>query len=38
VDFKFGQGAALSNILIVVSLLVAAFQLRANRRASDLAG
>ena len=38
VDFKFGIGAALSNILIVVSLLVAALQLRMNRRANDLAG
>jgi multiple sugar transport system permease protein len=38
VNFEFGQGAALSNILIVVSLIVAAFQLRANKRASDLAG
>lgn len=37
-DFQFGTGAALSNILIVVTLLVAALQLRANRRASDLAG
>ncbi|MBF5082145.1 sugar ABC transporter permease [Quadrisphaera sp. INWT6] len=37
-DFQFGTGAALSNILIVVTLLVAAVQLRANRRASDLAG
>lgn len=38
VNFQFGQGAALSNILIIVSLIVAAFQLRASRRASDLAG
>ncbi|WP_222710289.1 carbohydrate ABC transporter permease [Quadrisphaera setariae] len=37
-DFQFGTGAALSNILIVVTLLVAALQLRANRRANDLAG
>ncbi|MGI4896241.1 MAG: carbohydrate ABC transporter permease [Janthinobacterium lividum] len=37
-NFEFGRGAALSNILIVVTLLVSAFQLRANRRASDLAG
>jgi multiple sugar transport system permease protein len=37
-EFQFGQGAALSNILIVVSLAVAAWQLRSNRRASDLAG
>ncbi|WP_022884721.1 carbohydrate ABC transporter permease [Glaciibacter superstes] len=38
VDFKFGVGAALSNILIVVSLLVAALQLRTSRRSNDLAG
>lgn len=38
VDFKFGLGAALSNILIVVSLIVAAFQMRSNRRSNDLAG
>ncbi|WP_374100729.1 carbohydrate ABC transporter permease [Naasia sp. SYSU D00057] len=38
VNFEFGRGAALSNILIIVSLIVAAFQLRANKRASDLAG
>ncbi|MDF2993622.1 MAG: transporter permease [Microbacterium sp.] len=38
VDFKFGLGAALSNVLIVVSLVVAAFQLRFNRKANDLAG
>lgn len=38
VNFQFGEGAALSNILIVVSLIVAAMQLRANKRASDLAG
>lgn len=38
VNFKFGEGAALSNILIVVSLLIATFQLRSNRRAADLAG
>jgi len=37
-NFEFGRGAALSNVLIVVTLLVSAFQLRANRRASDLAG
>ncbi|MGI3780400.1 MAG: carbohydrate ABC transporter permease, partial [Janthinobacterium lividum] len=36
-EFQFGAGAALSNVLIVVSLLVAALQLRANRRSSDLA-
>jgi multiple sugar transport system permease protein len=38
VNFQFGQGAALSNILIVVSLHVAPLQVRANNRASDLAG
>ena len=37
-NFEFGTGAALSNILIVVTLLVSVFQLRANRRANDLAG
>ena len=37
-NFRFGAGAALSNILIVVTLLVSALQLRANRRSSDLAG
>ncbi|MEJ5867017.1 sugar ABC transporter permease [Pseudokineococcus sp. 5B2Z-1] len=37
-NFDFGAGAALSNVLIVVSLLVAGLQLRANRRTSDLAG
>lgn len=37
-QFKFGTGAALSNVLIVVSLLVAALQIRSNRRQSDLAG
>jgi len=36
-QFKFGEGAALSNILIVVSLVVVGFQLRAGRRSSDLA-
>jgi multiple sugar transport system permease protein len=36
-QFQFGAGAALSNVLIVVSLVVAAVQLRAGRRASDLA-
>jgi multiple sugar transport system permease protein len=36
--FEFGLGAALSNILIVISLLVAALQLRASRRPNDLAG
>lgn len=38
VGFDFGLGAALSNILIVVSLLVAALQLRSGRRTNDLAG
>jgi multiple sugar transport system permease protein len=37
-NFEFGTGAALSNILILVTLLVSVFQLRANRRANDLAG
>ena len=35
VDFKFGEGAALSNILIVISLVFAIFYLRVNRRAVD---
>lgn len=35
VEFDFGQGAALSNILIVVSLIFALLYLRANRRAVD---
>ena len=35
VEFKFGQGAALSNILIVISLVFAAVYLRANRRQVD---
>jgi multiple sugar transport system permease protein len=35
VEFDFGQGAALSNILIVVSLAFALMYLRANRRAFD---
>ena len=35
VEFKFGQGAALSNILIVISLIFAAIYLRANRRQVD---
>jgi multiple sugar transport system permease protein len=35
VQFNFGQGAALSNILIVVSLVFALLYLRANRRAVD---
>lgn len=36
-QFKFGEGAALSNVLIVVALIVVAVQLRAGRRPSDLA-
>ncbi len=36
-QFQFGQGAALSNVLIVVTLIVAVFQLRIGRRPSDLA-
>ena len=36
-QFQFGAGAALSNVLIVVSLLVAGLQIRASRRPSDLA-
>jgi multiple sugar transport system permease protein len=35
VDFKFGEGAALSNILIVISLIFAIIYLRVNRRAAD---
>ncbi|SDT11643.1 carbohydrate ABC transporter permease [Microlunatus soli] len=35
VDFTFGQGAALSNILIIISLLFALFYLRSTRRAVD---
>ncbi|MGW8564804.1 carbohydrate ABC transporter permease [Isoptericola sp. NPDC055881] len=34
-EFSFGTGAAVSNILIVVSLLFAVVYLRANRRAVD---
>ena len=34
-QFDFGQGAALGNILIVISLLFAVLYLRANRRAVD---
>jgi multiple sugar transport system permease protein len=34
-QFDFGQGAALGNILIVISLLFAILYLRANRRAVD---
>jgi multiple sugar transport system permease protein len=36
-QFKFGEGAALSNVLIVVALIVVAVQLRVGRRPSDLA-
>jgi len=35
VEFDFGQGAALGNILIAISLVFAIFYLRANRRAVD---
>nr|WP_232531046.1 sugar ABC transporter permease [Microlunatus antarcticus] len=35
VEFKFGQGAALSNILIVISLAFAIIYLRVNRRQVD---
>jgi multiple sugar transport system permease protein len=35
VEFNFGQGAAMSNILIVISLAFAVVYLRANRRAVD---
>ncbi|WP_129336964.1 carbohydrate ABC transporter permease [Cellulomonas endophytica] len=35
VQFDFGQGAAVGNLLIVVSLLFAVIYLRANRRAID---
>ncbi len=35
VEFKFGQGAALSNILIIISLVFAAIYLRSTRRAVD---
>jgi multiple sugar transport system permease protein len=35
IDFKFGEGAALSNILIVISLFFAIIYLRINRRAVD---
>ncbi|MCM4076604.1 carbohydrate ABC transporter permease [Paractinoplanes hotanensis] len=35
VQFDFGQGAALGNILIAISLLFAVVYLRANRRAVD---
>jgi multiple sugar transport system permease protein len=34
-EFNFGQGAALSNVLIAISLVFAIFYLRANRRAVD---
>jgi multiple sugar transport system permease protein len=34
-QFDFGQGAALGNILIAISLVFAIFYLRANRRAVD---
>ncbi|MGI8459502.1 MAG: carbohydrate ABC transporter permease [Propionibacteriaceae bacterium] len=35
VDFKFGEGAALSNILIIISMVFAAIYLRSTRRAVD---
>ena len=35
IDFKFGQGAALSNILIAISFVFAIFYLRGTRRAID---
>jgi multiple sugar transport system permease protein len=35
IDFKFGQGAALSNILIAISFVFAIFYLRTTRRAID---
>jgi multiple sugar transport system permease protein len=35
IDFKFGEGAALSNILIAISLLFAVLYLRGTRRAVD---
>ncbi|QDP95847.1 sugar ABC transporter permease [Microlunatus elymi] len=35
VEFKFGEGAALSNILIVISLVFAIVYVRANRRQVD---
>jgi multiple sugar transport system permease protein len=35
VDFNFGEGAAFSNILIVISLVFAVIYLRGNRRAVD---
>ena len=38
VEFDFGQGAALGNILIVISLVFAMFYLRASRRASTSEG
>lgn len=34
-QFQFGQGAALGNILIVISLVFAVFYVRATRRAVD---
>jgi len=35
IDFRFGEGAALSNILIAISFLFAIFYLRSTRRAVD---
>lgn len=34
-DFKFGEGAAMGNILVLISLVFAVLYLRANRRAVD---
>ena len=34
-QFDFGQGAAVGNVLILISLIFAIFYLRANRRALD---
>jgi multiple sugar transport system permease protein len=35
-EFQFGQGAALSNILVVISLVFALLYLRANQRVTAL--
>jgi multiple sugar transport system permease protein len=34
-EFKFGEGAALGNVLVLISLVFAVFYLRASRRAID---
>jgi multiple sugar transport system permease protein len=34
-EFKFGEGAALGNVLVLISLVFAVFYLRASRRAVD---